>query len=336
MQSTTLTTARLEAFATNVGRTFLEKKGFTELFPPRIVRASGACENINTLFDVSSEKNKNWFGKPGKKHKSYLAQTAQLYLEAFVPYLDKVYAIGPSFRAEAGNDKRHLTEFTMIEIEFAGNFKELLGYIESFVFTIANRLAGLRSQEYQLLGLTSRDVKRLRRIKPIFPKITYDEAIKLLGLNWGDDIKSGDERRLVKMFDNHPVLITHYPDPQWDHGKEIEVEKFFNMIPDPKHPGRVQSADLILPISGEAVGSAARISDYRTLKKRLEHSRMFKRLEELGGSMADFSWYAKRIQEKSVPHAGCGFGMSRILRWLKNTDDIKKAVAFPSNQYNII
>ncbi|OGY89569.1 MAG: hypothetical protein A3B30_02365 [Candidatus Komeilibacteria bacterium RIFCSPLOWO2_01_FULL_52_15] len=331
-----VSTALLEAQVFQAGRKYLTEHGFIELFPPRLVRASGACENVNTLFEVSSNKDFRWFGADDRKHQAYLAQTGQLYLEAFVPYLEKTFCVGPSFRAEAGSDNRHLTEFAMMEIEFKGTFDDLLSYIEGFVYAIAQDLLDLDRRQQNAMGLTPDHDMRLSQVRSVFPKLTYDEAVERLGLSWGDDIDSRKEQELVEQFDNHPLFITRYPDPMYDHGKEIEVEKFFNMLPDPEHPGRVLSADLILPVAGEAVGSAARVHDPKILTHRLENSRMFKRLLGLGGSMDDFSWYIERIKEKTVPHAGCGFGMSRILRWITGTDDIKKAVTFPSNQHQII
>src|SRR3989344_2693374 len=329
-----LTTAMLEAKVFKSGRHYLEKEGFIELFTPRIVRASGACENVNTLFEVTSEKDFNWFGEPKKgKHQAYLAQTGQLYLEAFVPYLKKTYCVGPSFRAEAGNDDRHLTEFQMMEIEFAGTFQDLLRYIEGFVYNITQDILKLSEEEQATMGLRESDLLRLKKVQPVFPKITYTEAIEKLGLNWGDDIGNSDEQKLVEEYGGQPLLITHYPDPLWNHGKKIEVEKFFNMIPDPEIPGLVLSADFVLPIAAEAVGSAARVDDHETLVYRLENSRMFNRLQAMGGSMDDFAWYVDKVKEKCVPHAGCGFGMSRILKWINGADSIKKAVTFPSNQH---
>ncbi|MDO8574263.1 MAG: amino acid--tRNA ligase-related protein [bacterium] len=330
-----LSTALLEAQVFKSGREYLEREGFVEIFPPRVVRASGACENVNTLFEVSSNKDFKWFGHPGK-HQAYLAQTGQLYLEAFVPYLSKVYCVGPSFRAEPGSDDRHLTEFQMMEIEFAGDFNKLLHYIESFVYSIAHEILKLPIEKQKQMGLSELDVSRLAKVKPVFPKITYTEAIKKLGLNWGDDINSKKEAELVRMFDEHPIFITRYPDPLWDHKKDIEVEKFFNMLPDKTTPGLVLSADLILPGAGEAVGSAARVDDPETLVYRLTNSKMYKRLLEMGGSIDDFAWYIEKSKEKMVPHAGCGFGMSRILKWIGAKDDIKKAVTFASNQHRII
>lgn len=316
-------------------REYFEKEGFIELFPPKIVRASGACENIDTLFEISVSGNFYWFC-PQKPCRSYLSQTAQLYLEAFVPYLNKVYSVGPSFRAEPGNDERHLTEFTMLEIEFAGNFQELLSYIEKAIYNVVVNILSLPNKTKKALNLKAENLQRLKKIKQEFPKITYEEAIKILKLNFGDDISSKDEQKLLKKFNNHPLFITHHPNPLFDHGKEIEVEKFFNMIPDPNNPKYVLSADLILPFGGEAVGSAQRVHKYEELVWRLKNSKMFQRLVKKGGSLDDFSWYLERVKEKSVPHAGCGFGIARILKFIKGEKDIKKVVTFPSNQQNII
>jgi asparaginyl-tRNA synthetase len=328
-------TAKLERQVIKSMRDYLEKEGFFEIFPPKIVRASGACENIDTLFEVGVDGNFYWF-KSERPHKAYLSQTAQLFLEAFVPYMKKVYSVGPSFRAEPGNDNRHMTEFTMLEIEFAGNFQKLLSYIEKVVYNVVKDILSLPAKMKKELGLSAESLKRLKKVKPVFPKITYEKAIKILNLPFGDDIKWRDEQRLLKEFGDHPLFITHYPNPLYDHGKEIEVEKFFNMIPDPENPKYVLSADLILPVSGEAVGAAQRVHKYEELKWRLENSRMFKRLVKKGGSLDDFAWYLERVKEKSVPHAGCGFGISRILKFIRGEEDIKKVVAFPSNQENII
>lgn len=317
------------------GRSSLERRGYTEVVVPRIVRATGACENINTLFEVGVDGNSNWFG-----HQAYLAQTGQLYLEALVPDLNKVYCAGPSFRAEDEVDNsRHLIEFYMMEIEFAGSFIDLLKEIEIYISDIAHQLAAVGVKKD--LGISQEHLKRLAACPTVFPKVTYDEAINILKnkgerINWGDDINSKREALLVEHFDNQPLFITHYPDPMSDHGQEIEVEKFFNMLPDLEHPGRVLSSDLILPFAGEAVGSAARVHSAEEMKKRLLHSRMFKRLEKMGGSLADFAWYMAQLEKGSVPHAGCGFGISRITQWILGTRDIKEAVTFASNKNNII
>lgn len=328
----------IESEVFRIARVFFERHGFLEVFPPRIVRASGACENIDTLFEVHVDGNHRWFSPKGSEVHSYLAQTGQLYLEAFVPSAGKIYCIGPSFRAEPAVDRRHLTEFTMLEIEFAGGFEDLLVYIESMLSHVAHEIG----KNAETLGLRAANAARLRACPDRFPRVTYDEAIEELramgeAIEWGDDISSAREKMLVERHGNHPLFITHYPDPMVDFGKEIEVEKFFNMLPDPERPGRVQSADLILPYGGEAVGSAARVHEIDVLVDRLENSKMFARLERRGGGIDDFSWYIDSVRENgAVPHAGCGFGMARVLQWIRGVDDIRDAVTFAQNKEMLI
>src|SRR3989344_1621946 len=178
------------------GRASLERRGFIEVVTPRVVRATGACENVNTLFEVSVSKDFKWFGSS-----SYLAQTGQLYLEALVPAYQKVYCSGPSFRAEATVDARHLVEFMMMEIEFAGGFDQLLKEIEAFIFDIAKTLVNVSKNRD--LGLGEENLKRLASCLEVFTKLTYDEAIaKLQELGeqivWGDDINSAREKLLVE------------------------------------------------------------------------------------------------------------------------------------------
>jgi len=327
------TKVKIENVVFRAGMNYLHKNGFYWIPSiPRLVKATGACENIDTLFEVSVNNCKLWFGKDNEsRHKAYLSQTGQLYLESLVPELGKVFCVGSSFRAEPVIDDRHLIEFQMVEIEFDGGFDELLTYIEGFVYYIVGALYDEGMLQSNIVSCPY-----------VFPKTTYDGAIDTLQnmgeiIEWGDDINSSQEAKLVEYYGNIPIFITRFPDPSWDHGKPIKVEKFFNMLPDPDNPGRVLSADLILPNAGEAVGAASRVHEYKILKDRLINSRMFKRLVEKGGSIDDFGWYLNTIKERgSVPHSGCGFGMTRILKWLIGCDNIADAVVFPSNRGTII
>ena len=328
-------TAKLEGQVIRSMRDWLKGANFFEVFPPKIVRASGSCENVDTLFEVGVDGQLYWFN-PRNPHRAYLSQTAQLYLEALVPYIKIVYSVGPSFRAEEGNDNRHLTEFTMLEIEFAGNFQQLLEYIEKMIYRVIVDIISLPAKKRGELNLDLEDVKRFEKVGPEFPKITYDEAIKMLDLPFGNDISRKKEQELIEKFDGQPFFITHFPNPLYDFGKEIEVEKFFNMIPDSTNPARVLSADLILPFGGEVVGASQRVHKLKELKWRLEKSKMFERLKRKGGGLDDFEWYFERIREKSIPHAGCGFGIGRILKFLRGKEDIKEAITFPSNQEILI
>lgn len=330
-----IATAKLERQIIKSMKSFLEKEDFFEIFPPKIVRASGACENIDTLFEVGVEGNLHWFN-PKNPHRVYLSQTAQLYLEAFTPYLEKIYSIGPSFRAEAGDDNRHLTEFTLLEIEFSGKFKKLLKYIEGTIYSAVKDILLLSEKERKAMNIEKKDIERLKKISIPFPAITYNEAVEILDIPFGDDISPEDEQKLTQEFDNQPLFITHFPNPLVDFGKEIEVEKFFNMMPDPEDKKKILSCDLILPFGGEAVGAAQRVHDPKELKWRLKNSKMFKRLQEKGGKLSDFNWYFQKMEEKSIPHSGCGFGVGRILEFIKGKDDIRKVITFPLNQASII
>ncbi|MBT4849280.1 hypothetical protein HON36_00305 [Candidatus Parcubacteria bacterium] len=329
-------TARLEGFVLKEAEDFFRDQGFTPLFPPKIVRASGACENIDTLFEISVDKDHKWFDR-----NAYLSQTGQLYLEAMVPSLKKVYCIGPSFRAEPKIDNRHLTEFTMLEIEFAGSFEDLLVSQEDLVHYLAQKVSN-HPRAKEDFGLSDNDLIRLKKCPSKFKRFTYDQAIKKLqdmgeDIKWGDDISSQREKLLIAAADNQPLFITHYPDPMYKEHDDIEVEKFFNMLPSKDNPGRVLSSDLILPFSGESVGAAARVHVLDELVRRLKNSKMYKRLEKKGGDISDFEWYINQIKENgAVPHAGCGFGMSRILQWISGKSSIVDCVTFPANKGNII
>ena len=114
--------AKIEASLLKGARKYFDDNDFTEIVVPHITRVTGACENIFTMFTVDHFE-----------EKAYLAQTGQLYLEVMTPVLKRVWCVGPSFRAEPSVDERHLTEFTLIELEFEGNLTELMQHVENTV-----------------------------------------------------------------------------------------------------------------------------------------------------------------------------------------------------------
>jgi len=306
--------AKIESSLMNGARKYFEENDFIEINVPHLTMATGACENINTLFEV------DWFGD-----KCYLSQTGQLYLEVLTPYLKKVWCVGPSFRAEPSVDERHLVEFPLIELEFEGRFDKLLYHIENLITSMISATTEEREKELKLLGV---DVERLYSVKPPFRKITYTEAVGTLKRNvepsieWGDDLKSSHEKYLVRYFGNKPLFITHYP-------KKI---KFFNMLEDENNPDVVKSADLIMPFSGEAVGAAEREYRYNKLAERLEQSTMMKMLKEKGKSIKDFEWYLDCYKENGSPHSGCGIGFNRVTQSVLGFDDIRACTVYPLNR----
>ena len=306
---------KIESSLLKGARKYFEEHGFVEVVVPHLTRATGACENIATMFEV------DYFGQ-----RRYLSQTAQLYLEVLTPFLGKVWCIGPSFRAEPSADERHLTEFTLIELEFAGDFKQLLEHIEGVICSMVACVLDEREKELELLGV---DTERLKRVKKPFEKITYTEAVGLLadyGVKWGDDLKSMHEKALVQMVGNKPLFVTHFP----------KAIKFFNMRENAENSSIVNSADLLLPMSGEAVGAAEREYRYEKLYERLINSTMFKQLAEKGGSIEDFDWYLDFYREHRILHSGCGIGLNRVTQFVLGVDDIRATTAFPLNRESIL
>jgi asparaginyl-tRNA synthetase len=306
---------KIESSLLHGARKYFEEHNFVEVAVPHITKATGSCENVATMFEL------DYFGRRG-----YLSQTAQLYLEVLTPFLGKVWCIGPSFRAEPRADERHLTEFTLIELEFAGNFTELLEHIEGTIYSMINTVLQEREGELQLLGVNT---ERLRKIKKPFEKITYTEAVGLLaeyGVKWGDDLKSHDEATIVQMMGNQPIFVTHFP----------KAMKFFNMRENDENPAIVNSADLLLPVGGEAVGAAEREYKYERLHRRLVNSSMFRQLVEKGGGIADFDWYLEFYKAHGSLHSGCGIGLNRVTQFVLGTDDIRATTAFPLNRESIL
>jgi asparaginyl-tRNA synthetase len=189
-----------------------------------------------------------------------------------------------------------------------------------------NRALDEREEELQVLNV---DLERLRALKKPFTKITYDEAVGLLreyGVKWGDDLKSCHEKMLVQMNGEQPLFITHFP----------KAIKFFNMKENEDNSALVNSADLLLPTSGEAVGAAEREYRYERIRQRLVSSTMFKQLVDKGGSLEDFRWYLEFYKEHGILHSGCGIGLNRVTQFVLGINDIRATTAFPLNKESIL
>lgn len=304
----------VEAELIRGARKYFEENGFTEVVVPHLTKATGACENIATMFDV------DYFGQ-----KAYLVQTGQLYLESLIPKLGNVFCVGPSFRAEGDVDNRHLTEFTLVEFELPCDFGELLAHIEGTVQSMVRSVIKNRKEELDLLGV---ETSHLKRALAPFPRIGYADAVRKLqetgfDVEWGDDLKSAHEKSIVAET-GKPTFITHYP----------EKIKFFNMF---RAGGdTVNSADLILPNSCEAVGSAQREHRYNVLEEKLRGSQMLRLLEAKGGTIEDFRWYLDFVKEFPVQHSGCGIGLNRVTQFVLGSGDIRTTTAYPMNRVSLM
>jgi len=278
---------------------YMRKNGYTEVQPPMFTTAGS--EGGSTLFEVK------YFDK-----EVFLSQSWQLYAENFIYALEKAYTIAPSFRAEKSKTARHVTEYWHYEVEATWlEFEGLLKLMEEVISAICQNVAEKNKYELEVLG---KSVEKLKKIKPPFPRITYDEALELLkkdgiDLPYGDDLGSTEEREIGKFYDK-PVLVTHYP---------RDIMAFYKKV-DPKNPKVCLNANLLAPEVGEIIDGSERESDMEEIMKSLKR-------EGLDPKEVDF--YLDTRRYGSVPHSGFGMGIARVVMWICGLDTIKDAIAFP-------
>ncbi len=281
-------------------RDFLNQEGFMNVDAP--IFTPSACEGTTTLFSVE------YFGEH-----AFLSQSGQLYNEAAIMSLGKVYCFGPTFRAEKSKTRRHLTEFWMVEPEAAFmQFDELLGLEERMVTYVVRKVLENCESELRELG---RDPEDLSVIEPPFPRITYTEAIEMLvqkgmDITWGDDFGAPHETEIASHY-RKPVFVTHYP---------TKIKAFY-MQPDSNNPETVLGADLLAPEGhGEIIGGGERIYDYDLLLDRIKQHNL---------SVAEYQWYLDLRKYGAVPHSGFGMGIERVVAWLCGLDHVREASPFP-------
>ncbi len=291
---------RLKATLLEAMRAFLAREEVLEVTPP--ILTGTAAEGGAEAFQL------DYFGRPG-----YLAQTAQLYLEALLFPHERVYSVTPSFRAEKSRTTRHLTEYTHLEVELA--WCDLDGLLDFTERMIADTLHTLAEQRPEALRDLGRDPHELRAIVPPFPRISYGEAIERLkrrgfSVEWGSDLGTAEERALT-LEERTPLFVTRYP---------VEVKAFY-MLRSPDDPRTVEAADLLAPEGyAELVGASCRETDV---------DRLTKRIRAVGADPADYEWYLDLRRHGSVPHAGFGLGVERFLRWIARREHIRDATPFP-------
>ncbi|MFZ0334833.1 MAG: asparagine--tRNA ligase [Candidatus Acidiferrales bacterium] len=298
---------RIRAEAERAARNFMDSQGYTLTDAPIFTPA--ACEGTTTLFEVDYIDDQ----------KAYLTQSGQLYVEATAAALGKVYCFGPTFRAEKSKTRRHLTEFWMLEPEAAfAHLEDMMVLGEGLVSAMVQSCVKNRARELEML---KRDVAKLEKIKAPFPRIMYEEAIKVLnengnGAKFGDDFGGDEETIISKNFDK-PVIIHRYP----------AAMKAFYMATDDARPELSLSFDMIAPEGyGEIIGGGERLSSYETVIERLRQHNL---PEE------SFQWYLDLRRYGSVPHAGFGLGLERTVAWICGTEHIREVIPFPRMLYRV-
>jgi asparaginyl-tRNA synthetase len=286
-------------------RDFFDSNGFTLVDTPIFTPA--ACEGTSTLFEV------DYF----EDEKVYLTQSGQLYNEANAMAFGNVYCFGPTFRAEKSKTRRHLTEFWMVEPEMAyADLEDVKAVAEQLVVSLVARVLENRQEELKVL---ERDTSKLETVKAPFPRMSYDDAVKILEtkgseIKWGGDFGNTDETLLTQDFDR-PVMVDRYPS---------EIKAFY-FQPDEQRPELALGVDVIAPEGyGEIIGGGQRIHDLALLEERLDEHKLPREA---------FEWYLDLRRFGSVPHGGFGMGVERFVAWMCGLEHIRETIPYPRMLY---
>jgi asparaginyl-tRNA synthetase len=291
----------------NAVRDFFNDRGFiltdTPIFTP------AACEGTTTLFPVE------YF----EDQKAYLTQSGQLYVEANAMALGRVYSFGPTFRAEKSKTRRHLTEFWMVEPEVAyAHLDDVMNLAEDLIVSVVARVLDRRQRELKAL---ERDVSKLESVKKPFPRISYDDAVKVLQskdlpIQWGGDFGGPDETMLSEQYDR-PLMVHRYP----------AAVKAFYMKPDPDRPELALGVDVLAPEGyGEIIGGGERLADLDLLLQRIKEHDL---------PQEAFEWYLDLRRYGTVPHGGFGMGIERVVAWICKLEHVRETIPYPRMLYRI-
>ncbi len=281
-------------------RDFFYQRDFVNIDSPILTPA--ACEGTSTLFAT------DYFGEP-----AYLSQSGQLYLEPAAAAFGKVYCFGPTFRAEKSKTRRHLTEFWMVEPEVAFmEFDGLCDLAEEFICSLVARVLDRCAEQLKELD---RDTSALERVVPPFPRVHYDDAVKLLNekghaIEHGADFGAEHETVLAAEHDR-PVMVHRYP----------AAVKAFYMQPDPVNASLALALDILAPEGyGEIIGGSQRIHDHDLLLERIHQHDL---------PVEAFQWYLDIRKYGTFPHSGFGMGLERFVSWMCGLSHLREAIPYP-------
>ena len=295
---------RIQAAVCRAFREFLQGEGFTEIHTPKLGRAG--AEGGSSQFRL------DYFGR-----KAVLAQSPQLYKQAMVGVFERVYEIGPVFRAEKHATQRHLNEYTSLDLEmgFLHSFTDLMALEQGFL----RRLVALLRQEYAgelaLLGAELPDAEHI-------PAVRFDEAKRLAAEAYGYairepyDLEPEEEQHIGRyakeVWGSDFVFVTHYP------GRK----RPFYTMDDPEDPRYTLSFDLLFR-GMEITTGGQRIHNY---------GQQVEKLKARGMEPEDFSGYLLFHKHGAPPHGGLGIGLERLTMQLCGLDNIRRASLFPRDR----
>jgi aspartyl-tRNA synthetase len=300
-QQGNIATFRIQHVAAEAIRNFLFERGFLEVHTPRII--GSATEGGAELFSI------DYFDR-----KAFLAQSPQLYKEQLVMSLEKVFEIGPFFRAEESHTRRHLSEFVSIDIEQAfASAEDVMQLLERLVQHVCREVNEKCSKELETLK------HKLKIPETPFKRLTYDDVLRDLkhegiDIPWGEDIPTPACRTLGKV---HPgfYFITDWP----THSKAFYIK------PRDDNPVLCEGFDLMWRWL-ELVSGGTRIA-FKDL--------LVKRLKEKGLNPESFKYHLDAFDYGMPPHAGWAIGLERLTMMLTGRKNIKDVTFYPRDKFRL-
>lgn len=276
-----------------------------------------------TLQDGLVDFSQDLFGRP-----THLTVSGQLEAEIMATALSNVYTFGPTFRAENSNTSRHLAEFWMVEPEIAFCDLRLLADIaEDFLKTLFSDVLTQSADDLAFFNerVDPTVISTLEHIVASdFARLTYSEAIEILQRSgqdfefpvaWGSDLQAEHERYLTEQEFQRPVILTDYP---------AAIKAFYMRL----NPGgqTVAAMDVLVPKVGEIIGGSQREERYDVLLERMKES---------GLSPEQYWWYLDLRRFGTVPHAGFGLGLERVVQFITGMSNIRDVIPFPRTPRNV-
>ncbi len=314
------------SFATH---TFFQERGFLYLHTP-IITASD-CEGAGQMFQVTTlplnqvpktpqnhvDFSQDFFGKP-----AFLTVSGQLNGEAYACALSDIYTFGPTFRAENSNTSRHLAEFWMIEPEMAfADLHDNMALAESYLKHCLSYLLNHCPDDMKFFNefIEKGVISKLEHvIRTPFEQLPYTDAVEILQkapkkfqypVSWGIDLQSEHERYLAEEYFKKPVILINYP---------AEIKAFYMRMNDDEKT--VAAMDVLVPSVGEIIGGAQREDRLDVLERRMMAMNL---------KPEEYWWYLELRKFGSVPHAGFGLGLERLVLFATGMENIRDVIPFP-------
>lgn len=282
-------------------RDYLYGQGFTEIHTPKI--GARSAEGGANMFKLS------YFHRP-----AILQQSPQFYKQMMVGVFDRVFETGPVFRAEKHNTRRHLNEYTSLDLEmgYIKGFMDLCETEAGYLRYVAEFLKREYAAELSLLQITLPDVERI-------PYVRFDEAKRLVSKKYNRRIKNPfdlepEEEELIGTYFKEEygadfVFVTHYP----------SKKRPFYAMDDPEDPRYTLSFDLLYR-GLEVTTGGQRIHDFQMLADKMKARKM---TEE------GMEQYVDTFRYGMPPHGGLGIGLERLAMQLLGEENVREACLFP-------